>query len=822
MMKILSIVILITMIVVVSEAQAQLAPLTSEQVAELGAPATARFGFFRTGDKINENHPLYDTNQSLLEINLLFENVHDTFFNENMRIYVNGRDISELDPQGYQLTGSPPTAPDLYGEIGGEVNVPVGLDENYPLVNLTAELVHDDTGVVLARNKLVLYESVNDSDIAFGANGSASDGYRVQITNLGIGDDSLQHFGGLETVVSDVIPAPSAEAFSQNFGTFFSQAPSREETDLKTCVDYADLDDERFSDPDVFLAYRRARDQAEVIYGIYQGCRNSGGGAKCKLSCVRKRPKPEDFKLCVNTMTATPIGGEIEGPSTAHLEFLDSLDYQSGLATADVTLQNVQGDVDITLSDLSVNWRKNGLCLIKPKANVREEEISDQQWLEDFTTCHTNITADNANTRGGSAIQPTYQIAASEGNADKPNVTDGTLAEFVLNGKQINSDVGTCAMNFVKQQAKDLLSPYTSRVLNAVEQSFNLGAPTTMMAEQLTELLAPLELDVYPADSVQYQGEIREMFSSAENGLVVKYSTQFEPDLSQSRGAPLPGYFSQYFSPFLPASYSLDQYGEETGAQISVATDWLNAHQAAKGFSDILNGTIEFTAEQLDTDAYGPVTSQFSGAVLKDVHPSLAAYADETVEVVIERKMDPFFYINPDPSQPTPLLGAALNYFIDEVRIRIKAPDTELPNGDVIRGEDFISMVMSLYDPDFDLYIDDDEGAIYLDTGVVPNPENSPLFDLLRIDIIDFDISDCPKYKHDYGDTTPSCERQVESALRQFLRPVLAERLAKLLGDIPAPQFFEVRSEDATSSSQLQHLNRAQFTGNVTLSGEVK
>jgi hypothetical protein len=795
-------------------------PLTPEEVSQYATPAIAKFNYLHTRDNINQNHFLYNSNDSSLTVNVLFENIHEIFFTENLRIYINGRDISEINPFNFQLTKSPPVAPDIYGEVGGEVNVPIGLDINYPLVSLTAELIHDDTGVVLARNRIVMYETIWDSDIEFAEPNGEHEGYYYQLTGLGLGGESPHTFAGLETNVSDVFPAPSAEEFSATFSDIVAAIPSQQESELKHCIDYNELDDERFSDPQLFAPYQRAKTQANAIYAAYVACKTAGGGAVCRAACVKKPPKAKDFKLCVDTMTATPVDGRIDGPHSVQLEFLNSLRRDRAAIGADVLLQDITADVDITLSDLSVEWRKSGfICKIKPIARVQPEEIQSSDWLSAFTTCNATITADRAEADRNSGTSPTYQAMVNADNADKLVATDSTLAEFQFYGINENSAVGTCALEFVKHTARDLLEYYTQPVLTALNQAFSANTPESMLANLLTEALLPLELGSYTSAQIDFDVQVPEVYSTREEGLVINYATDIIPDLSLSRGYPINRYFSQYDNRFFPIPRSEDKYGYAASSYTSLSTAWLNYLQWAKGFSSILNDTLEFSESELGISDNETLTDTFSGEILKEIHPALGAFAEEQIQVVMFRHFNPFFYIVPDSNQLIPMLGAPLNYFIDDVRVQFKAPDTILNNGDVIKGEVFIELVASLHETDFVLNHNGNHGNVYLDTQVVPDPQFSSLFSKLKLDMIDFDIKDCPKYKHEFGQISNACERQVEGAIRNFLTPALATRLAQLVGDIPAPQFFSLQSEDAQSERQVSPQNRMQANGRVSMSG---
>ena len=795
-------------------------PLTPEEVNLYATPAIAKFGFFRTGSNINENHFLYDPSDETLKVSVGFQNIHEAFFLEDLKIYINGRDISEIDPFNYQVNGSPPVAPEIYGSVGGEVNIPIGLDSNYPLVNLTAELVHDATGVVLARNKVVMYETVDDTDIGFAEPNGEHEGYYYQLTNLGLGGETSNIFAGLETNVSDLLPTPSAEAFSTTFSDKVANIPSKQESDLKHCIDYKTLEDERFSDPQLFAPYQRAKTQASAIYAGYLACKSAGGGAACALSCVKKPPKANNFKLCVDTMTANPIAGSINGSNSVQLEFLNSLSRDRAKIGADVLINDITADVDITLSDLSVEWRKRGLiCKIKPVARVQAEEIQSSDWLTEFSTCNANINVDRAEANKQSGTSPIYNALVDSGNTGRLVVNDSALAKFELYGSDENYAVGTCGLDFVKHTARDLLEYYTSPIKTAVNQAFNDNAPESMLANLLTDTLSPLALGSYASSQLIFDVQVPELYSTREEGLVINYATDINPDLSISRGIPINRYFSQYDNRFYPISRSEDQYGYASSSNTSVSTSWLNYLQWAKGFSSILNDTLEFTEAELGISNAQTLTDTFDGAIMKEIHPALNVFEQEQIQVVMFRKLDPFFYIVPDYNPTIPLLGAPLNYFLDEVRLQFKAPDTIDINGDVIKGEVFIELVASLHETDFVLIHNSDHGKVYLDTDVQPNPQFSSLFNKLKLDIIDFDVKGCPKYKHELGHVSNACERQVENAIKSFLAPSLSTRLAQLVGDIPAPQFYSIQSEEASSERQISHQNRIQANGRVSISG---
>ncbi|MFS1704378.1 hypothetical protein [Alteromonas sp. AMM-1] len=795
------------------------AAVTEEDIIALSLGAYGRFPLLDSTMSIHDNHALYDQARSTLAVGIEFKNVHDDLLAENLIVYVNGYDVTYLDPGTAYTVFIPSGNPaNPYGEAGAFLEYPLNLTKQYPLANITAELIHMDTGIVIAREKVVVLETTQDNLTGFTGVPSVNEGLNFQLTGYGIGGDGDGNPTGLEHNVSETFPVPSHAYFTNELNQAVQAIPTTTRTELEACIELDKLDDNRFSNILEFPAYAEAFAIATATYAAFEGCRSSGlGAAVCSRSCVKKPPLAKHFKLCVNTMEGEPVSGAIGNTHDIELSALTNSSVNEGLIRADVELHDFRGDVDIHLQDMSIEWRNDNRCIGRPRADIPQSQVDDRDWLSEFAVCHTTITANTVDSTARRGVSPVYGIFSPTDDTSQIEVDDATLGVLKLVQPTENASVGACAETFLNQTAKDIVRHFSPKMEKAVNDTFNANSPDTMLAETIELALQPLELVDIKSTGIEMNHTFESIKTAPESGLTIKYRSSFTPLVTESLGVPVSRYVVQGTPMYSDLFYSLDNYGNTVSSNHGYTSSWLNHLMYAKGQSFILNKTFTFTEAQLGTKEFGDSTQTFDGSVLTEIHPGLDYLKGQTVEIGMYRNLNPFFYQveDPNPVDLVPLVGSPNSFIMEGVRVVVKAPNEVLSNGETVIGETFIELSLGLFEEEFDLFHDEAFQVPYLEPTLIADLVNK-----MSMDIISFNSPSCAKIKHERGTADyGACERVIERGLKAFMYDHLYTMMDELLSDIPAVQYYVSESDDKQVQQQIQQTSRFHNMGRVNIAG---
>jgi hypothetical protein len=781
----------------VGTSTAQIGPPPPDQVIADAENTFVRILTWRTGQAITPASPFYNDINNTLRVQGEFEEVPFYMDQTNLRVTVNGTNI--LTIPGAVFGVDPPVG--LTRTAGFTVDFPMStMLPEFPMFDLAIELVFLPNEQTVARDTITLYDLRFRQGITLAdAPDTPGVGINYQLTDYGLGGAARGEPIGIEELVLAEYPQPSLEEFNTLLGAIARELPGRETTGLRACVDLADLGPDQFRDPRAFDALRSALLQARGYFFVYQTCVNNGAPG-CNNLCVNGRPRISDFELCVDTLEGEPVGARVEDFTDLELAFVDSL--SPGLIEADMKFTGYQAQVDLRLRDLRVRWKESA-CALRPAANVDNADIPQIDWLNDWATCPaTEINATEAVTAHIDGIAPQFAINEDPTDPARLYISDFRLAEFGYNGVTRNADIATCGEDFIFPDADAFLGAFVSDGLTPLDAAVNDGQPETALSQLLDEAFTEMAIGLVEPDEYFLNARINSVATSTLNGLMLDWETLVQPQELEDVARLEPRYLTQSgLSPWL-AEDSLDPRGKTISSKFGLVTSWINQVLWARGATAVMNQVLVFTEAELGIsgDTTREVT-QFDGGFLANVYPAFTALTGKTVELRLERQVDPAVFQPEDPSEVVPEVGWPLRYGAFGVRLYIKSPDKVDANGNPVRGEDFVSLDLNFYEPLFGLISSSEAGDDFLE----------PLLPSIRwqVNVLDMDIPGCQKYSREFPPArVGSCEAEMESALRLFLLERL-ERVARRLTDqIPAPQYFALEGD---SDLDLQTTNESRL-----------
>lgn len=791
--------------------------------------------------------PFYNETTQLFTVTGILKKIPFAAPKKHLKLLVNGRDVGT-----FMLLKPKNRKSKYYGNGRFSVTFGSPVVPAWPIKDILVELIYTKTDHVIAR------DTVSVIDLRFEQNinpqssiDARGNGITAQLSDFGVGvtasDDDPS--SGLEIPLFDSLPYPSLQEFNDQLQTAAVSIAKRELGDLENCIDFQDLGEDRFKKVLTFPAFAQALAEAVGFKQTYdflsanagQCSAFFGGPAACTAGlqswCVKSNPTADDFRLCVGKVQEFPRDLFIPAISDVDLSFVDSQQSQNGgFLRAQIDFEGFTGLADGYLRDLSVRWKSNS-CLSIPAADSSNDIITepDYSWLFNWTECkNLELRSLHATTRANPSDSPLYSILRSSLDKRDLEVTDARQASFTFSGGTTDTDKGSCGLSFINATVTSILEFFRIPFQSVVQSRWREGAPHSSTARAIDELLEPLTIGTreYPNHLITAQVDtvtVREI-----TGLRVGYTTDVTPLGEDNFKRLNASFFSQGAGDPYDSSQSLDPDDNPFDFSYDVTLGFLDKVLFARGASDELNFQYRPTYGDL---AYFGVIPPFSGPVggglpgggigggsssaanneapltgtfLEAVHPAFAEIKLQPIEIHVERVLDPIVFMLTDPilAVADPLDGLKMAYGMNSLRVTFKEPDSS-DGGKV--GKIWLTLKGGFLDPDFTLSHDSIAGSQTLDPQF---GEDSYYFNVETSNFVS-----CPKFTHDVlVDQTESCERELEQQIFFLLKDELRGRLAGMLSDIPAPQFFAIEglTEFAVQSSTESKLQLNQRVNNFS------
>lgn len=576
--------------------------------------------------------------------------------------------------------------------------------------------------------------------------------------------------------------------------------------------------------------YEAARDNSEICSQAAGALSFASFGvtlavaATCELAmqnwCVKRRPKIDDFELCVDRMVGDPKSLTIESISDVSLSFGQTPTSGKGARIkSDAEVVGLRGRVNGHLRDLSIRW-KDGTCIGRPVAEIGAGTITKEPWLATWTTCFDlEVDADGASTSpdGRNAVFDVERAADRE----QLEVRQLQDARFVFNDdRRIDIRKGVCAEPFISDHAETLAESFYPQFERVLNQTWNAGGADTQQAQALELLLSRFEIGKVELGTHQLDARLEPLRSSTLEGMGLVWRTLVEP-----QGDSLPPLTPNWFhhpaaSPPWYSPDAEDSAGNPSDFSYTLTTGYLNQtlHALAPTYllmelepswSDLeLSGMTAGRAGQPKSD-----TPRLDGTLLSQLSPMFAELGSRQIEIYVRPTLDPITWMNPDPPAigETPF-GTKLAYGIAGLEVTFVEPEVRGEKGKIlVPAKEWLRVVLDFRDTNFSI-----DFSAHDDDFLAVSWNEDDWWAAVEYSA----FSSCRPVAHGVLEPSNPCERDLERALTKFLTERLAPRFLQMLSRLPAPQFWDAAGE-TSRPVRTSRVRRHQMGQNVTLFGEI-
>ena len=740
-----------------------------------------------------------------------------------------------LEPANFSFTDSRVVDGKTYRSGLFNQKVPLNTSNLWPMRKFYAEIVNIKTFEALARFQMSLYDLRNDANATPNESiNTQINGMSSQLTDRGIGHRSTNDDEfNLEKILNSLLPSPNLNSFNDKL-TSRARNIARYDNDsqiLNKCVKYSKLKEKNFKDEATFKAYKKVFKKAKLQNKAYKaakkGCENSAtAAAACLVAvestfCVKSKPKPKDFDLCVDQLEGDVQSLTISKFAQSGLNFEEDEVNNRGLISSNVTLKNLNGKINGYLRSLSVRWRNNVCILEPPRENVDDSYITKTKWLNKWATCKLmtveDVTATTRNNRAG-----VYQIKSSQQNPEHPEVTLAQNGEFNFLEPISNSNKGTCKESFINTEATSMIEAFRNNFHEKLQNTWYSDSPNTMEAIELTKIMSPYRLG--ELDNKYYgMFSALDVFSSLPlSGL----RTYWRNQLTSTDQDTLLKQKTQWFhSPVRGIVYSQD--GRDSNGNLFDMSYTINTALLNK-ILNIRTATPQglhqiYKPSWADLEEFGVRTpsgespddkATLDRSTLVKFDSAFLNIGNKKLQIEVKPIFDPIVYMTPDVTAETeiPNVGAKTIYGIEALEVSFKEKDRNV-NGQIEEGQTWLRLRGGFFDQDFNFTISNRKEALYL----LPN---------LITDIWGFNIIGAPKvlcninFSGNVQQNFP-CEERLERSVSRLMKKAFRDTFIELLSKVPAPQKF-----DALDTTKKVHRfaekARRQENQNITFYGEFK
>ncbi|MCB0320299.1 MAG: hypothetical protein KDD60_05180, partial [Bdellovibrionales bacterium] len=668
-----------------------------------------------------------NTNEFLLTGKL--EKIPAAALKKDLKIFVSGRDISNGKVIGNIKLAKPKNKKAKYfgrGKFSAVFSVPVVPD--WPILDILVELVNVKTDQVIARDVVSLYDLRYEQNAnAQTAADTRPKGMTSQLTDTGVGGvGTLSTDGpeGLEIPLLDSLPYPSLQSFNEKLSQAALNIPEKQAEELENCIDFEDIEEDRFKNITQFGPYASALLEAEGYKQLYDTLSSNqaqcfayfgplGVGCQAGLAawCVKSTPSANDFRLCVKTVKEESSGLQVPAIKDVDLNFLKGKG-SGGSLQAQIDFNGYQGEVDGYLRDLEVRW-KTSTCILPPKAEVPNELITaaGKEWLYDWTYCPDLLAKTTlATTRNSQSDSALFSIHRHPDDAQSLEVLDARLPSFRYSGAQTDSSSGTCGNSFINGPVDFLLSQFHPAFQSVIASAWEENTPSSPSAQAIDLLLNPLELGNREEPNHRLTARITEVTSAPVAGLKVQYENFAEPITTEDFTNLTINYFSQGSGDPHDGSTGLDPDDVPFDLSFDVTIGLLNSILHARGATDELTFQYEPTSSELAQNGTtagpgsgvggglgggiggggslpGSLINVLTGTTLSQVHEAFNEIGNKVIEIRIERVLDPITFMLTDPAQAaTNADGIQVAYGLNALKITFQEPDEVDAKGAVLKA----------------------------------------------------------------------------------------------------------------------------------------
>ena len=786
------------------------------------------------GRPIYLNSAFYDVANETITMGGLFSDVKQELIDlGNVGIFVNGSNV----PAAVALTGSRIVDGVTYRSGAFTQEVPVTFNDYWPMRQFVAEIVNTKNFETLARHQIALYDLRAHSDATpFESKDTEIYGMFSQLTDLGVGHKSNndREFN-LEKTLRSVLPYPSLEEFNAKL-TSRAQSIPRYDNDsdlLRACVEYKDLEEQRFQDEEAFPAYDSALTEAKRQFRLYKIAKRACNGLAtpalilaCKIGveatfCIKSKPEPDDFELCVDQIEGDVQSLELEEVSEVGLNFRNENSGDRGLLRSHISVSGVNGKVNAYLRSMSVEWRHH-LCLARPKEPVDDMFIEQTRWLDKWATCK-NIPVNSSSASTVTGDDPAiYQIRRDVDNRERPEVTLNSEGTFVFQGRHVNANRGICREPFIHTQAEAMADTFHEPLRVKFQNTWYSDSPNTMEAQALTELLEPYRLGEIEHPHYDIKANLETLGTAPETGLQIYWLNSLESDdtdtlfdqklqwfHAEQRGIAFSDNARDHLGRKFDISYSINTGLLNQILNMRAATPESKLHKPLKPtWGDLAAFGVDLPAgASLDDKAV------LNGRTMRQFDPAFISIGSKTLEIKIRPIFDPIVYMPPDPTAQTtiPDVGAPTTYGIESLEVTFKEKDRTV-DGETVTGKTWLRLLGGFNDQEFNFAVRKKKGARFLKPNLVA--------DNWQFNIVNNSLLGCRLEFMGLGGAgrIGACERRLERKVMQLIKAAFRDKFIELLSEVPAPIVFDVNGQ-SNKAAIFGDVNREQEGQRITFFG---
>lgn len=786
-------------------------------------------------DVVNNNiSSFYNIADETVTVVGSFINVKQEFIDSgHFAIYLNGIE----EPATITYTGSVTVDGIEYRRGLFTKNVPATFDEVWPVRKFVAEVVNTKTYAALARHQIILYDLRGHSDVITRESVNTQiNGMYSQITDRGIGHKNNDEEFNLEKSFKSVLPYPGLEQFNDLLSSN-ARAISRYDNNgnlLGACIKYDDITESNFKSTSKFEPYKKALREANNQFRAYRIAKRACNGAgappavlACKLGveltfCIKSRPKEDDFEICVDQIEGEVQSLEVGDVSNVGLNFEEANSGNRGLLNSHVTMTDIVGKVNGYLRSLSVRWR-HPLCVVRPKEDVDDIDITRKSWLNKWTTCKNIVVKDNSVSTRTDDSPGRYQIKRDNSNSERPEVTLVSQGSFTFSGANVKADKDICKESFINAPAEVMAGTFSNPMRTTLLNTWYSGSPNTLEAITLTKLLSPYKL----GENVHSNYDIFASYDLLGSAPLTGLQLYWLNSLSSTHLETLSNQKSFWFyAPQRGLAFSSDgkdHKGENFDISYSINTGFLNQilnmrSATPQGLHQIYKPTWEELSNQGVRIPAGKSPEQkatLNNVTLRQFDRSFIGIGRKTLEIRVKPLLDPIVYMPPDPTAATRIngVGSPTTYGIETLEVTFKEKDKEV-NGENVEGKTWLKLIGGFVDKDFKLSIRSKAGAKTLK----PHLRT----DQWAFNVVETNLPLCPIAFSGSGGKGPVfCENRIERKVKSLISNAFQETFIKMLSDIPAPIYFDAEGE-AKKKLTLNEISRRQEGQSITFYGILK
>ena len=631
---------------------------------------------------------------------------------------------------------------------------------------------------------------------------------------------SADGFEKLEVTHADPLPYPSTADFNAAMTANLDRvdADKARVAPDRICLPLTDMD--AFKDTAAWLAAQR---DAYLAWGAYKTadevcdagplglpCVLAGGwgaaacvAAACTAAssaCVTKRPRDEHFEICFDTLEGDMTAQEVARLAEVDLGIVDTSD---DLIQADLVFEELSAAIDVHLRNFEIRYSEGGaLCFPRPKAPVDDKEVINHPVLSVWSTCpDARVAADTVCTTCANPEYPVlppphsfpelFTVAPDAADDQLLDVLDENAAGLMmLDGIATEIPESTCTESSLQPDLEDqtelLLLDYLGEMRDLVDLTWNEPLAGKAHVDHLQDLLLPLgtgEPDYAGFDPVlpfiDVETHVIHGISTLQSVLVD--GDVSEPDTVLDAGNPagqpvflgppaLPQYDAKpyYSEGLIPGTGPVP---ERFDFQFSLTTGYLNRILATRTWPELELDVRPTYAELGIVGAPNPdAEAVLDGTTLGAWFPALADIgAGKEVTLTIKPTLAPFTFMPSD----WPDLLAPLYFFATQLELEIR---------------DFTGKVWARF------FVDQFKNEVELAFAEADEPflthETDPLVPWSTV-LVETDLPSCPI--HTAWDPAPAtgCGRRLGRAMGALVTPYLDEVRDRMLGEVPAPQYFD-------------------------------